>query len=145
MVRHSGSHAEHRPPGPPPTQLEAFYPTGDIVAATKDRTQAEAVVQALRGLGFTDDDLDILEPTFVIRAAEELERRRGMLGRLGAIFGDDAYFAEQFVELARKGYPILLIHVPDRENARRVGTVLKDHGVRIGSYYGRMTITDLWG
>ena len=91
MVRHSGSHAEHRPPGPPPTQLEAFYPTGDIVAATKDRTQAEAIVQALRGLGFTDDDLDILEPTFVIRAAEELECRRGMLGRLGAIFGDDAY------------------------------------------------------
>ena len=87
--------------------------------------------------------MDILDPTFVIQAAEELKRRRGILGRLGALFGDDNYFAEQFVELARKGHPLLLIHVSDRETAKRVGAILKSHGVRVGSYYGRMTITDL--
>jgi hypothetical protein len=143
MLRDSGSHAEHRPPGPPPTEFGAFYPTGDIVAVAQDPGQAEAVVQTLRESGLAADDLDILEPAFVIRAAEELQRRRGFLGRLGAIFGDDDYFAEQFVDLARKGHPLLLIHVADRESAKRVGAILKKHGVRIGSYYGRMTITDL--
>ena len=143
MAEDQTPHARHSPPGPAPTEFEAFYPRGDIVAAAQDRSQAESVVHALTGLGLPATDMDILDPTFVIQAAEELKRRRGILGRLGALFGDDNYFAEQFVELARKGHPLLLIHVSDRETARRVGAILKNHGVRIGSYYGRMTITDL--
>jgi uncharacterized protein YbjT (DUF2867 family) len=143
MTEDRTAHERHRPPGPPPTEFEAFHPTGDIVAAAQDRNQAESVVQALTSLGVPATDMDILDPAFVIQAAEELERRRGILGRLGALFGDDNYFAAQFVELALKGHPLLLIHVSDRETATRVGTTLKNHGVRIGSYYGRMTITDL--
>jgi hypothetical protein len=100
-------------------------------------------VQALTASGLPAADMDILDASFVIDAAEELKRRCGILGRLGALFGDDNYFAAQYVELARKGHPLLLIHVSDRETARRVGAILKDHCVRIGSYYGRMTITDL--
>jgi len=133
----------HSPPEPPPTEFEAFYPTGDIVAAAHDRNQAESVVQALTASGLPAADMDIIDASFVNDTAEELKRRRGILGRLGALFGDDNYFAAQYVALARKGHPSLLIHVCDRETARRVGAILKDHGVRIGSYYGRMTITDL--
>jgi hypothetical protein len=143
MAEDQTPHARHSPPAAPPTEFEAFYPTGDIVAAAQDRNQAESVVQALTALGLPAADMNVLDPRFVIDAAEELKRRRGILGRLGALFGDDNYFAAQFVELARKGHPLLLIHVTDRETATRVGAILKKHGVRIGSYYGRMTITDL--
>jgi hypothetical protein len=143
MTEDPTAHARHSPPEPPPTEFEAFYPMGDVVAAVQDRDQAEAVVQALTASGLPAADRDILDPDFVVHAAEELERRRGILGRLGALFGDDNYFAGQFAELARTGHPLLLVHVADRATARRVGAILKNHGVRIGSYYGRMTITDL--
>src|SRR5438105_7186397 len=106
MAEDQTPHARHSPPESPPTEFEAFYPTGDIVAAAQDRNQAESVAQALTGLGLPATDMDILDPTFVIQAAEELKRRRGILGRLGALFGDDSYFAAQFVELARKGHPL---------------------------------------
>jgi hypothetical protein len=139
----SGSHAEDQPARLPPTEFDAFYPRGDIIAAAEDHTQAEAVVQALREAGFPDGDLEVLDAAFVLRSAEELHRRRGLLGRLGAIFGDDDYFAEQFVRLARTGRPIVVIHVPKRDDAKRAGAVLRAQGVKIASYYGRMAITDL--
>jgi hypothetical protein len=139
----SGSPEEHQPARLPPTEFDAFYPRGDIIAAAEDHTQAEAVVQALRGAGFPAGDIEVLDAAFVLRSAEELHRRRGLLGRLGAIFGDDEYFAEQFVRLARTGHPIVVIHVPKRDDAKRAGAVLRAHNVKIASYYGRMAITDL--
>jgi hypothetical protein len=143
MAEGRGSHAEHGPTRPPPTEFETFYPKGDIVAATEDRPRAEAVVRALRDAGFPAGDLDIVDPAVVLQAAEELRHRRGLLGRLGAIFGDDGYFADQFEELARRGYPLVVVHAPEREDAKRAAAILRAHGVRAGSYYGRLTITDL--
>ena len=68
-----------------PTEFEAFSPAGDVVAAARDRSQAESVVQELTALGLPAADMDILDPAFVIQAGQELERRRGVLRRLGAL------------------------------------------------------------
>ena len=85
MTEDPSAHARHSPAGPPPTAFKAFYPTGDIVAAAQDRDQAESVVQALTGLGLPATDMDILEPAFVIQAAEELEHRRGIRPAVSAV------------------------------------------------------------
>jgi hypothetical protein len=131
------------PEGGPPTEFETFYPKGHIFAAVEDRNQAEAAVKALAAAGFAEKDLQIFEPAHVLEVAAQLDHRRGLLGRLGLAFGDDNYFADQFVDLARQGHPLIAVNVPDQENASRAAAVLRANGVHAGSYYGRWTITDL--
>jgi hypothetical protein len=129
--------------GSPPTEFETFYPRGHIFAAADDSGQAEAAVQALLAAGFADADLKILEPARVLQVASELEEHRGLLGHLASAFGDDHYFADQYVELAQSGHPLVAVRVPDQETASRAAAVLRAHGIHAGSYYGRWTITDL--
>jgi hypothetical protein len=143
MSTDSEGHAAHRPPGPPPTSFGNLYPKGDIVAAVEDRPTAEALVGALRTAGFPESDLDILEPAFVVQAAEELERRKGLLGRIGDIVGDEGYFAGQFLELARAGHPIVLVHAPATEAVDRARPSLGRPGVLRARHYGALAVTDL--
>jgi hypothetical protein len=84
-----------------------------------------AAVHALQDARFAKKDLEIFEPAHVIPVASELEGRRGLLGRLGLAFGDDHYFADQFVELAQQGDPLLAVTVPEQEDARRAAPILR--------------------
>jgi hypothetical protein len=143
MAEGSGSPSEDRPAGSPPTEFETFYPKGHVIAMAEDRSQAEAVVQALKDVDFADADLIVLDPAHVVQVADELERRKGLLGRLGTIFGDDDYFADQFVESARNGHPMVAIRAPDQNDAKRAAGILRAHGIHTCSYYGRWTVTDL--
>jgi hypothetical protein len=138
-----GTGSEDQPAGSPPTEFETFYPRGHIFAAADDHAQAEAAVKALQDAGYAPDDVQIFEPAYVIQVASELEGRRGLLGRLGLAFGDDQYFANQFLDLARQGHPLVAVNVPNQNDASRAAAVLRTQGIRAGSYYGRWTITDL--
>jgi hypothetical protein len=139
----ANTHAAHRPPAPPPTSFGNFYPRGDIIAPVADFTTAENIAQDLRSGGFPDGDVDVLENAFTVRAADEVERRRGILGRLGAIFGDEHFFAEEFAELARTGHAFLIVHAPSADAILRAGTVLGAHGVRGAKHYGHFLVTDI--
>ncbi len=138
-----GTSPEEQPAGSPPTEFETFYPKGHIFFAAEDHAQAEAAIKALQDAGFASKDVQIFEPDYVIRVASELEGRRGLLGRLGLAFGDDQYFADQFLDLARQGHPLVAVNVPNQEDASRAAAVLRTQGIHAGSYYGRWTITDL--
>ena len=108
-------HSAHRPPMVPPTSFGNLYPTGDIIVAVKDHASARELVEALQMAGFPDTDLDILDPAFVEQAAEELQRSRSLLARIGSVLGDEGHLADRFLQLARAGHPIVLVHAPTHQ------------------------------
>jgi hypothetical protein len=85
----------------------------------------------------------MFDAEFALRANEELERRRGILGRLGAIFGDQHSIAQEFANLARQGLAFVVIHAPGEETVARARTVLDAHAVQGARHYGHMLLTDL--
>ena len=139
----AAKHAAHRPPAEPPTSFGNFYPRGDIIAPVVEYTTAETVAQDLRSHGFPDGDIDVVDSSFALRASEELERRRGILGRLGAIFGDEHAFAEEFAELARAGYAFVIIHAPDDDALQRARAILDAHDIHGARHYGRYLMTSI--
>jgi hypothetical protein len=136
-------HSAHRPPAAPPTAFGSVYPKGDIVAVVRDGTTAQALVSSLEASAFPDGDMDILEPAFVLEAAAKLARQRGLLSRLASTLGDESYLADQFLELVRRGHPIVLIHAPEEPALQRARTVLAQHDVLAARHYGELAIMDL--
>ena len=136
-------HSAHRPPAAPPTKFGNVYPKGDIIAVVEDHATAQQLVGSLRASDFPDDDMDILEPAFVLEAAETLARQRGLLSRLASTLGDEGYFADQFLQLVRQGHPIVLIHAPEEQTLQRARPVLARHRVLVARHYGDLAITDL--
>src|SRR5215212_7707216 len=73
MTEHSlaeHSHAQHRWPidedpsrawSSIPMKADQFYPLDDIVAISDTRPSAERIVQALKGAGVLDDDVDLVD------------------------------------------------------------------------------------
>src|SRR2546430_12875556 len=112
-------HSAHRPPAAPPTAFGNVYPKGDIVAVVHDHGTAQLLVRSLRASDFPEDDMDILEPAFVLEAAETLARQRGLLSRLASTLGDEGDFADQFLEFVRQGHPTVLIHAPQEQALQR--------------------------
>src|SRR6266851_55053 len=117
-------HSAHRPPMGPPTAFGNLYPTGDIIVAVKDHASARELVDALQMAGFPDTDLDILDPAFVEQAAEKLQRGRSLLARIGSVLGDEGFLADRFLQLARAGHPIVLVHAPTDETLERARPIL---------------------
>jgi hypothetical protein len=136
-------HSAHRPPMVPPTAFGNLYPTGDIIVAVKDHVSARELVEALQSAGFPDTDLDILDPAFVEQAAEKLQRSRSLLARIGSVLGDEGVLADRFLQLARAGYPIVLVHAPAHQTLERARPILALHHVIKASHYGKLAITDL--
>ena len=136
-------HSAHRPPAAPPTAFGNVYPKGDIIAVVHDHATAQLLVRSLQASDFPEDDMDILEPAFVLEAAETLARQRGLLSRLASTLGDEGYFADQFLELVRQGHPIVLIHAPDEQTLQRARPVLARHHVLRARHYGDLAVTDL--
>src|SRR3954469_23957485 len=104
MTGNSDAHAAHWPSGSAPTSFGNLYPRGDIVAPAPDRATADAIAAELHGAGFSEGDVVVYDADAAARASDELERRRGVLGRLGAIFGDEHVIAQDFAHLAREGF-----------------------------------------
>jgi hypothetical protein len=136
-------HSAHRPPMAPPTAFGNVYPTGDIIVAVKDDASARELVEALHVAGFPETDLDILDPAFVEHAAEELQRSRSLLARIGSVLGDEGALADRFLELARAGHPIVLVHAPTQQTLDQARPILARHQVIKASHYGKLVITDL--
>jgi len=113
------------------------------MAVVHDAAAAQLLVSALQASGFPETDMDILQPAFVLKAADALAHQRGWLTRLGSVLGDEGYFADQFLELVHQGHPIVLIHAPDEDTLQGARPVLARHHVMKAHHYGELTITDV--
>ena len=147
------SHAAHRWPvaedpsqawRTAPTKLDRFYPEDDIVAVIGDRSTAERAVQALTDAGVSQDDVDLVDGDWFVKAARSVVERRGVVKRLThRLPTDESELARRYVEEAEQGHIIVVVHAPDDEEIDRACEVLAAHRAREMHHYGRRVIRDL--
>ena len=147
-------HAAHRPPvhsdrpqSGPPLAFGVLYPRDDVVAVIDDLEQAHRAEAALHTAGIPADDTDVLEPTWVLAARRDIERRRGWLGRLSAglstLASDDARYIRMDWREAERGHALVVVHAPTAAVVEQVREVLSAHGGHSMRHYGRLVVTEL--
>lgn len=150
----TAAHADHRPAAPNgqasgkrPTSFGVLYPENDVIAVADDAVDAERIAAALREAGVPEGDVDLIPGRHFLAMSQSAARRRSLLGRLFAavsrLFSDDAANEQLFVEEARKGHALLIVHAPDAATLERVRGVLAQSRVHDARYYGRATVEAL--
>jgi hypothetical protein len=118
------------------------FPAGTLVAIAVDDMTAMDVVESARGAGALDAHL--LENTQVL--VQDAHRRveqgplHALLQNLGALVSDQRPLQDRYLEHARAGHPMIVASAPDAETAGRLWRVMRAHGARDGTWYGRRVI-----
>jgi hypothetical protein len=147
-------HAAHRPPvhsdplrSGPPLAFGVLYPCDDVVAVIDDPDQAHRAEAALHASGIPADDSDVLEPTWILAARRDIERRGGWPGRLAArlstLASDDARYIQSDWREAERGHALVVVHAPTAAVVEQVRQVLRAHGGHGMRHYGRLVVTEL--
>ena len=106
------------------TSLGVFYPTGYIIAIFPTFTASEKAAQALRGSGFSEDEVMALPATEILKFFEEFRYRAGLwsgvMTMLSRAFGTEQVFADNDVEHARAGAGFLAVYAPLETDKSRV-------------------------
>lgn len=122
-----------------PTSFGAFKPVGYVVAALRDDTAAQQVVEALLGEGFEQRDLihySLLDEQNKLR--EMIDNASDLAG-----FGHEIVLMRRYRELSKQGCSWLMVYAPEDEQTDRVAELMQKHGALIATKYNRLLIQDL--
>ena len=125
--------------GDMPQSLGTYNPVGHVLVALPSDTVAQEARQALRDIGFDDDDL--LHYT----ADEENAQMEYMLSHASQLsgFGYEVTLMRRYQALAREGCGWLLVYAPDAPHAERVAEVARRFGARSAVKYHWLAVEDL--
>jgi len=125
--------------GDRPHSLGTYNPVGHVLVALPSETMAHEARQALREIGFDDEDL------LLYSADEEREQMDGMLSHASELagFGYEVTLMRRYRELAREGCGWLLVYAPDAPHAERVTEVARRFGARSAVKYHWLAVEDL--
>ncbi len=125
--------------GDMPQSLGTYNPVGHVLVALPNDTLAQEARQALRDIGF--DDEDVLHYS----ADEEREQMDGMLAHTSELagFGYEVTLMRRYQALAREGCGWLLVYAPDAPHAERVTEVARRFGARSAVKYHWLAVEDL--
>ena len=125
--------------GDMPQSLGTYNPVGHVLVALPSDTVALEARQALRDIGFDDDDL--LHYT----ADEENAQMEYMLSHASQLsgFGYEVTLMRRYQALAREGCGWLLVYAPDAPHAERVAEVARRFGARSAVKYHWLAVEDL--
>jgi len=129
-----------------PTLFGTTYPTEYLTAMFRDIATAEAAAVALESVGFAREGIVLVTGEQLLRNQQAVRDLRGLRDRLMAQFpSQEAQIAEQYVELAKQGYAVSAVHVPESEPEQRdrAADTLKTNGGGYMHYYGKYTVMDL--
>lgn len=126
-----------------------FYPTDYVIAAFGNQQSLAGAKDALSHAGFAANDLIVLDAQ-QMRSLKREKRQDEKHNPLEAIksfvsvMGDDSNFAEQYIELADRGFSFLLAYAPDDDKTTRVTELIKSFNPQRARKYSSMTVTDLY-
>lgn len=125
--------------GEMPQSLGTYNPVGHVLVALPNDTLAQEARQALRDIGF--DDEDVLHYS----ADEEREQMDSMLAHASELagFGYEVTLMRRYQALAREGCGWLLVYAPDAPHAERVTEVARRFGARSAVKYHWLVVEDL--
>jgi hypothetical protein len=107
-----------------------------VIAILADTAAAERAVEALRGTGFTDDNLRLYSNEQIVSFDEAFRAKRGLKDRAIGALVDDSDAMRLYVDYAREGRAAVWLLVDGRDDANRVIRNLVDHDLVYAWFHG---------
>ncbi|MBC7993566.1 MAG: hypothetical protein H7Z15_10030 [Rhizobacter sp.] len=125
--------------GDMPRSLGTYNPVGHVLVALPNDALAQEARQALRDIGFDEEDL------LLYTADEENAQMEHMLAHASQLsgFGYEVTLMRRYQALAREGCGWLLVYAPDAPHAERVTEVARRFGARSAVKYHWLAVEDL--
>ena len=122
-----------------PQSLGTYNPVGHVLVALPSDSLAQEARQALRDIGFDDEDV------LLYSADEEREQMERMFSHASdfAGYGYEVTLMRRYQTLAREGCGWLLVYAPDAPHAERVAEVARRFGARCAVKYHWLVVEDL--
>lgn len=128
------------------SSLGSWDPEDCLVSVINDPEEAVRALDDLRAGAFEVDDVHLFLAQEVIGIDSAIIDHRGFLKKVVYAvtnISDDAALAEDYLNQARQGHQILVVHAPDIERAKQAYTIIKRHHAHQVRYYGRWVVRDL--
>ena len=125
--------------GQTPQSLGTYNPVGHVLVALPSDTLVNEAKQALRDIGFDDEDM------LHYSADEESAQMEHMLSHASQLsgFGYEVTLMRRYQQLAGEGCGWLLVYAPDAPHTDRVTEVAKRFGARSAVKYHWLVVEDL--
>jgi hypothetical protein len=123
-----------------------YYPTGYIVAVF-DPPEAERAVAALRDSTCAPHEVRTFSGREVLDLDAAFRHQRTVGQRVGALIAsavaDEGEAQAVYLEAARRGRSLVVVHAPTHEQMEGVARILTAHGAQRMHHYGQLVMTDL--
>jgi hypothetical protein len=126
------------------------YPTNRVVGTIADPTHARAAVEALLQVGFTQQDIDVLQGEKDLHRQDSTgtERRflaqfqRALMRTLADEYthlrlGEEYKHLQHYIEDVRAGRSVIMVLAKKREKRAIAADILGTHGAELIEFYGR--------
>jgi hypothetical protein len=127
-----------------PVNMTTWNPQGCLVSVIDDQAEAREAARALRDAGFGAEDVRLASSREITEIGAG-RSRCGLLARLltglGSL-GDEGIVGAAYLDEARRGHHLLIVHAPRPGRRRRAHAIATDHGAHRILYYGHWVITD---
>jgi hypothetical protein len=108
-------------------------------------SDAEAAVDALKGVGCPAEDILLVPSETFISDIEHIRRGTSRVRQMPHVFlnsTDDGFPADLYLEQARHGRHILHVYAPSAERAQEIAQVLRPFKLHTLRYYGNLATID---
>ena len=121
------------------SKLGVFYPKHYIIATFPTFEITTQAAQALRKVGFSDEEVLAIPGPEILKYFEEFRANSGMwagvMTMLSRGFGTEQIFADNDAHRAQGGAAFLAVHSPDEAQTNRVKAVLAPFEPRAMHWY----------
>jgi hypothetical protein len=121
------------------TSFGTFKPVGHVMIGLPTQAQADALVLALHGAGWSGTAVLHFLPKESVGELQALVAEAGTL----AGFGAEITLLRRYVTLAEQGYRWLLVKVDDAEHAQAAAAVARACGATWAVHYRMLTVEEL--
>lgn len=128
-----------------PVDLMTWNPRGCLVSVIDDPMEAARASLAMRRAGFDAEDVRLAPSRELLERADAPAGHNPIARVLRRLFslGDEGILGVDYLDEARRGHHLLIVHALHEELRARAHAVMAQHRAHAIRYYGRWVITDL--
>jgi hypothetical protein len=127
--------------------LDDWYPSDYILAVIDDLAEAERAREALRRLGWAEEDIRLFRGRDMVRRVGARQKRLSLAERIGfamrSMTSYESILGEDYAQEAWCGHQILAVYTPEPEEVEQVRRLLVAHHAHDIEHFGSVVITGL--
>jgi hypothetical protein len=122
-----------------PTSHGVFKPVGHVMIGLPTQAQANTLVAALHGAGWSGSDVRQFSP---VESGAEFRAMFDNAGPLASL-GYEITLLQRYIDLTEAGYRWLLVHAEEGERAMQAAEAAKQCGATQAVYYRALIVEEL--